>query len=622
MSKKSDKIIGIDLGSYNSSVSVYEGNEVKVIANSEGGYSTPSVVAFTQDGIKVGESARRQAATNPEKTIFNIKRLMGKSYDQVKDLKRPYKIVDDNGRAAVQIDGKKYSPEEISAMILQKMKKTAEDFLGQEVTKAIITVPAHFNSDERESTKLAGEIAGLEVLRVISEPTAAVLNVDSKSEKKYAVCDFGGCTYDLSIVDVADGVFEILSTDGDLELGGSIIDEKIVDYLINEFKQKEGVDLRSDSMALQRLFEASEKAKIELSNSTKADINIPYITATNDGPKHLTMELTKSKFDQMISDVVKRVIDKAKSALNASGLKSSDIDEILLVGGSCRIPLVQDELEKLFGKKPSKSLNFDTAISTGATIQGGVLSGDNTDILLLDCLGISLGIETMGNVMTKMIESNTTIPARKSQTFSTSADNQPSVEIKVLQGERPMSKDNKQIGVFSLEVPPAPRGIPQIEITYDLDANGILNVTAEDKSTGKKNNITISGSTKLSDEEIERMKREAEANADADKAELEKINKLNEADSMIFNTEKQIKELENSLSEEDKTTLNEKLTNLKDAYSTRDLDKVNPALEELNTSWMEISTRIYSEQQTQNQDVSQETNESDKVQDVDFEEVK
>lgn len=465
----------------------------------------------------------------------------------------------------------------------------------------------------------------MDVLRVISEPTAAVLNVDSKSEKKYAVCDFGGCTYDLSIVDVADGVFEILSTDGDLELGGSIIDEKIVDYLIKEFKQKEGVDLRSDSMALQRLFEASEKAKIELSNSTKADINIPYITATNDGPKHLTMELTKSKFDQMISDVVKRVIDKAKSALNASGLKSSDIDEILLVGGSCRIPLVQDELEKLFGKKPSKSLNFDTAISTGATIQGGVLSGDNTDILLLDCLGISLGIETMGNVMTKMIESNTTIPARKSQTFSTSADNQPSVEIKVLQGERPMSKDNKQIGVFSLEVPPAPRGIPQIEITYDLDANGILNVTAEDKSTGKKNNITISGSTKLSDEEIERMKREAEANADADKAELEKINKLNEADSMIFNTEKQIKELENSLSEEDKTTLNEKLTNLKDAYSTKDLDKVNPALEELNTSWMEISTRIYSEQQTQNQDVSQETNEtneSDKVQDVDFEEVK
>ncbi len=621
MSKKSEKIIGIDLGSYNSSVSVYEGNEVKVIANSEGGYSTPSVVAFTQDGIKVGESARRQAATNPEKTIFNIKRLMGKSYEQVKDLKRPYKIVDDNGRASVQIDDKKYSPEEISAMILQKMKKTAEDFLGHEVTKAIITVPAHFNSDERRSTQVSGEIAGLEVLRVISEPTAAVLNVDSKSEKKYLVVDFGGQTTDCSVVDVADGVFEILATDGDLDLGGSVIDEKIVDYLISEFKQKEGVDLRTDSMALQRLFEASEKAKIELSNSTKADINIPYITATNEGPKHLTIEITKSKFNQMISDVVKRVTDKAKSSLNTSGLKSSDIDEILLVGGSCRIPLVQEELEKIFGKTPNKSLNFDTAISTGATIQGGVLSGDNTDILLLDCLGISLGIETMGNVMTKMIESNTTIPARKTQIFSTSADNQPSVEIKALQGERPMSKDNKQIGVFSLEVPPAPRGIPQIEITYDLDANGILNITAEDKATGKKNNITISGSTKLSDEEIERMKREAEANAEADKLEVEKINKLNEADSMIFNTEKQIKEFDEKLTESEKNMLNEKLTYLKDAYSTKDLDKVNPALEELNTSWTEISTRIYSEQQ-QNPDVSQETNESDKVQDVDFEEVK
>lgn len=427
---------------------------------------------------------------------------------------------------------------------------------------------------------------------------------------------------DCSVVDVADGVFEILSTDGDLDLGGSIIDEKIVDYLISEFKQKEGVDLRSDSMALQRLFEASEKAKIELSNSTKTDINIPYITATNEGPKHLTMELTKSKFNQMISDVVKRVTDKSKSSLDASGLKSSDIDEILLVGGSCRIPLVQEELERIFGKKPNKSLNFDTAISSGSAIQGSILNGNNNDILLLDVCPISIGIETMGNVMTKMIESNTTIPVRKSQIFSTSSDNQPSVEIKVLQGERPMSNDNKQLGVFSLEVDPAPRGIPQIEITYDLDVNAVLTVTAEDKSTGKKNNITISGSTKLSDEEVERMKREAEANADADKAELEKINKLNEADSMIFNTEKQIKELESSLSDEDKTTLNEKLTNLKDAYSTRDLDKVNPALEELNASWMEISTRIYSEQQTQNQDVSQETNESDKVQDVDFEEVK
>lgn len=427
---------------------------------------------------------------------------------------------------------------------------------------------------------------------------------------------------DCSVVDVADGVFEILSTDGDLDLGGSIIDEKIVDYLISEFKQKEGVDLRSDSMALQRLFEASEKAKIELSNSTKTDINIPYITATNEGPKHLTMELTKSKFNQMISDVVKRVTDKSKSSLDASGLKSSDIDEILLVGGSCRIPLVQEELERIFGKKPNKSLNFDTAISTGATIQGGVLSGDNTDILLLDCLGISIGILTQGDIMTKMVDANTTIPTKKSNIFSTISDSQKSVEIVVLQGERPMGKDNKQLGVFSLEVDPAPRGIPQIEITYDIDSNGVLNVTAEDKATGKKNNITISGSTKLSDEEIERMKKEAEANSEADKIAVEKINKLNEADSMIFNTEKQIKEFDEKLTDQEKSTLNEKLTNLKEAYSTKDLDKVNPALEDLNTSWMEISTRIYSEQQTQNQDVSQETNESDKVQDVDFEEVK
>lgn len=620
----SEKIIGVDLGSYNSAVSVYEGNDIKVIPNSEGGLTTPSYVAFTQDGIKVGDPARRQAATNPEKTIFNIKRLMGKTYEQVKDLKRPYKIVNSDGRAAVKIDEKVYSPEEISAMILQKMKKTAEDFLGHSIKKAIITVPAHYNSDERQSVMVAGEIAGLEVLRVISEPTAAVLNVDAKSEKKYAVYDFGGQTMDLSIVDVADGVFEILATDGDLDLGGSTIDEKIVDYLIDDFKTKEGIDLRKDAMALQRIFEASEKAKIELSGSSVADINIPYITSNETGPKHMVMQLTKSKFEQMISDVVKRTIDKAKSALTASGLSKDDIDEVLLVGGSSRIPLVQDELEKLFGKKPNKTLNPDTCVSSGATIQGGVLSGVNSDILLLDVCPISIGIETQGGVMTKMIEANTTIPTNKKNTFTTGSDSQPSVDVKVLQGERPMSKDNKQLGVFTLDgIPPAPRGIPQIEITYDLDVNGILTVTAEDKGTGKKNNISISGSSKLSEDEIQRMKQEAEANADADKAEMEKINKLNEADSMIFSTEKQIKELDEKLTEEDKTTLNECLGELKFAHAEKDLDKVEPALNKLNESWVAISTRIYSEQSEGDINVEDNTNGGDNsTQDVDFEEVK
>lgn len=620
MSKTSEKIIGIDLGSYNCAVSVYEGNEVKVIPNSEGGLTTPSYVGFTKDGIKVGDPAKRQAATNPEKTIFNIKRLMGKTYDQVKDLKRPYKIVNDNGRAAVKIDDKTYSPEEISAMILQKMKKTAEDFLGHEVTKAIITVPAHFNSDERESTKVAGQIAGLEVLRVIAEPTAAILNVDANSDKKYAVYDFGGQTMDLSIVDVSEGVFEILSTDGDLNLGGSSIDEMIVDYMVDDFKSKEGVDLKKDPMALQRLYDAAEKAKIELSSSSKADLNIPYITANETGPKHLVMELTRSKFDQLISDIVAKTIKISENALRSSGLSNSDISDVLLVGGSSRIPLVQSELEKLFGKNPSKSLNPDTCVSTGATIQGGVLSGDNNDILLLDCLGVSIGIETMGNVMTKMIESNTTIPAKKSQVFSTAADNQPSVEVHILQGERPMAKDNKSLGVFSLEVPPAPRGIPQIEITVDIDANGILNVVAEDKGTGKKNNITISGSTKLSDDEIERMKREAEENAESDKKELEKINKLNEADSMIFNTEKQIKEFEDKLSDEDKLSLTEKLDLLKESHKSQDIEKITSDLDELNKVWMEVSTKLYQQPNDVEQPVKESSEEG--TQDVDFEEVK
>lgn len=614
----SNKVIGIDLGSYNSAVSVYEGTEVKIIPNSEGGLTTPSYVAFTKDGIKVGEPAKRQAATNPEKTIFNIKRLMGKTYDQVKHLKRPYKIVNSNGRAAVKIDERVYSPEEISAMIIQKMKKTAEDFLGHEVKKAIITVPAHFNSEERQATKLAGEIAGLEVDRVIAEPTAAVLNVDAKSEKKYAVYDFGGCTMDLSIVDVAEGVFEVLSTDGDLDLGGSLIDEKIVNWIADEFQKEESVDLRKDPMAYQRLFDAAEKAKIELSGSANSEINLPYITSVDNVPKHLVKTISRSKFEQLIDDIIDRTIEKSKSALTKSKLKIEQIDEVLLVGGSSRIPLAQEKLEKLFGKKPSKSLNPDTCVSSGATIQGGVLSG-TTDVLLLDVLPLSLGIETMGSVMTRLIEANTTIPTRKEETFSTASDNQTTVEIHVQQGERPMSRDNKTLGRFHLDgIMPAPRGVPQIVVTFDVDANGILSVSAKDKATGKENKIRIEGGSQLSKDEIEKMKREAEANAESDRLEKEKADKINMADSLIFQTEKQIKEFSDKLTEDDKSKLQGCLTELKSAHSTKDISKIDDSMGKLNETWSAISTRMYQEQPSGESNQSNDGN----VEDTTAEEVK
>ena len=615
------KIIGIDLGSYNSCVSVYEGTDVKIIPNSEGSLTTPSYVAFTKDGIKVGESAKRQAATNPEKTIFNIKRLIGKTFDQVKHLKRPYKIVDSNGRASIQIDEKVYSPEEISAIIIQKMKKTAEEYLGYEVKRAIITVPAHFNSDERQSTKIAGEIAGLEIERVIAEPTAAILNIDGKSEKKYAVYDFGGQTMDLSIVDVADGVFEILSTDGDLNLGGSVIDECIVDYLSDEFKKSEGLDLKRDPMALQRLFEAAEKAKIELSGGASTDVNLPYITSVDNVPKHLVMNLTRAKFEQLAETIIDKTMEKAKSALKSSKLKPENINEVLLVGGSSRIPMVQEKLEKIFGKKISKVLNPDTCVSSGATVQGGIITGDTTDVLLLDVTPLSLGIETMGNVMTRLIEANTTIPTRKTETFSTAADNQSSVEIHVLQGERPMAKDNRSLGRFHLDsIMPAPRGVPQISCTIDIDANGILSVSAKDKATGKENKIRIEGGSQLSKEEIERMKQEAEANAESDRLERERVEKLNMADTLIFQTEKQIKEFSEKLTEENKTELNEVLDTLKKAHSEKNIEEIEPAMTKLNETWSKISTELYSQaSQPENESVNTEDG---SVQDVQFEEVK